>query len=603
MSEPGPEPPTGDPATGAAARPAAAAAGSGALRDAWLALPVALVLLLVLSSFTLLSYRNGTRALRDERQAEALAAAQRAAEAVGRSGLPAGGRLAGYHPAAVRLVLADRQGNVLAQAGEPLAGRFAAPLEGELPVTPTATGPGEWLPTEIAAYVPLTSAGREPRFLRLDVAAPTLAGQLRTAGLLSWVGLGASAAVLLWIVLFLRQLLRPYEALLAMARDLGGAAEQDETAFLLATVERALAPRSDVRDELAVLERTLAPSLESGLLLLDREARVLALNPAGSRLLGPPPPPKTPLAELLAGNPELLGLLEAAVGSGQGAQRQECAIRVAGAERRVGLSATPLRRPGGALLGFLVLFSDLTADERQDREARLAESLAQLGELSAGVAHELRNGLATLSGYVTLLERSPGSERAADYLAELRQETAQLQRVVADFLSFARPETARLEPLDLVQLVQQAAADPALPGSAVVVATEPGAPPAILGGDAQLLVRALRNLLRNALEAQARTGATTPVELRCEWHDRAFEIAVADRGGGIPPELQRRLFQPFATGQPGGVGLGLALAHRIVSLHGGRLTLDDRPGGGTVARISFPAEALAGAPATEGNGA
>jgi signal transduction histidine kinase len=577
--------------------------GGNALRDASMALPVALLLLLVLTSFTVLSYRNGTRALRAEALTEAAAAAQRAAEAVGRSGLPSAGRLVDFHPAAVRLVLGDGAGNVLGQVGEPLAGRFLSPLGGAVPDRPTAAGPGEAIPDGVAGYAPLR--GGRPRFVRIDLATPTLARQLRTASLLSWITLSASAAVLLWILLFLRQLLRPYEALLAMARDLGGAAERDEAAFLLATVERALAPRQDAREELAVLERTLAPSVESGLLLLDREGRVLALNPTGAALLGPAPPPRTPLAELLAAQPALLSLLDAAVRSGQGAQRQECALVADGVERRVGLTATPLRRAGGSLLGFLVLFTDLTADERLDRGARLAESLAQLGELSAGVAHELRNGLATLSGYVTLLERSPPADAAAEYLAELRLETANLQRVVTDFLSFARPETARPQALDLGQVVRQAVADPALEAAAVHVVVEDSRRAARLTGDAQLLVRALRNLLRNALEAQERNGTEAPVEVAAAWAGEDYEVTIADRGAGLGPEMRRRLFQPFASDRTGGVGLGLALSHRIVGMHGGRLALEDRPGGGTVARLTFPAASLVaeGATGTAADGA
>ena len=413
----------GAPPASAGGRDTPAAGGARALRDAWLALPVALVLLLMLTSFTLLSYRNGTRALRAERQAEALAAARVAADRIGRGGLPAG-HLAAIHPAALRMVIADGEGNVLEQAGEPLAGRFAAPFDGALATAPAVAGPGPSLPGAVAAVVPLPAGGRRARLLRLDLAAPALAGQLRTARLLFWVGLSASAGVLLWILLFLRQLLRPYEALLAMARELGGPEDRDEAAFLLATVEEALRPRQDAREELAVLERTLGPSLESGLLLLDRDGRVLALNPSGALLLGPAPPPRTPLAELLAAQPALRGVIEAAVASGQGAQRQECALLTPGGERRLGLTVTPLRRAGGALLGFLVLFADLEADARQDRDARLAESLAQLGELSAGVAHELRNGLATLSGYVALLAREPLAAEASECVTELQLETS-----------------------------------------------------------------------------------------------------------------------------------------------------------------------------------
>jgi signal transduction histidine kinase len=601
----------------------------GPLRDAWLGLPVALVLLLLLGSFTLLSYRNGTRLLVLERQEEVAQAARTAADIVGRGELPRAGELRALHPAAVRLAVADAQHDVLTVIGEPLDGDFAAPLpEGRLPAEAVAVGPGDWREPVVSAFAPVGGAGAA-RWVRLDVGAPVLAGQRQALRVLTWTTLGASTAVLLWLVLFLRQLLRPYEKLLRRARELGGGDVEDEGAFLLATVERALASAPSTAaegvggaerdDDLEVLERTLTRSLESGLLLLDREGRVLALNPAGAALLGPPPPPRTPLEELLAAQPELLALLAPAIAAGEGLQRRECDVMAAGETRRIGLTMTPLRRPDGELLGYLALFADLTASEREGQQARLAESLAHLGELAAGVAHELRNGLATVGGYLTLLERDlandnrqPATERglAGEYLAELRGETQRLQRVVADFLGFAHPSAARPVAVDLAALVRHAAADPALDAAALQVetgaaadsaaaASEGGATAseggaialaAVLAGDPQLLERALRNLLRNALEAQQRSGATTPVEIAAGWRDDRFEIAIRDRGPGLSPEMRRRLFQPFASDRPGGVGMGLALAHRIVALHGGTLALEPRPEGGITARIGFPRE-------------
>jgi signal transduction histidine kinase len=567
----------------------------GPLRDAWVMLPVALLLLLVLGSFTLLTYRNGVHLLVVARQQEALAAARAAAEAAARGELPSAGALRALHPAAFRLAVADTRGELLLFVGEPLEGAFAGPLDGRLPSGPTAVGPDGEVGAAVVAFVPLGGTAAA-RWLRLDLNEPVLAGQRRALGVLTWTCLGASTAVLVWLALFLRQLLRPYETLLRRARELGGAASDDEAAFLLATVERALGGARDERpelsprertEELAVLERTLAGSLESGLLLLDRDGRVLALNPAGATLLGPAPPPRTPAAELLAAQPELAALLLPAVAAGEGLVRQECDVFVGGEARRIGLTVTPLRRSGGELLGYLVLFADLTGTEREEQQARLAESLAHLGELAAGVAHELRNGLATLVGYLTLLERDPGGANTAEYLAELREETQRLQRVVADFLGFTHPRAAQLSPVDLPALVRHAAADPALDGATVRVEGAAGGPSAVLTGDPQLLERALRNLLRNAIEAQHRNGATAPVEVETGWRDERFEIAIRDRGPGVSEEVRRRLFQPFATDRPEGVGLGLALAHRIVALHGGTLALEPRPEGGTTARIRF----------------
>jgi len=575
----------------------------GPLRDAWVMLPVALLLLLVLVTFTLLTFRNGVRLLVVARQDEALTAARAAAEAAAQGELPSAGGLSALHPAALRLAVANAHGELMLFVGEPLEGTFAGPLGDRLPSAPTAVGPSDEAGPAVVAFVPLGGTTTN-RWVRLDLSEPVLAGQQRALGVLTWTCLGASTAVLVWLALFLRQLLRPYETLLRRARELGGGASEDEAAFLLATVERALGGARDElpelsprerTEELAVLERTLAGSLESGLLLLDREGRVLALNPAGAILLGPAPPPRTPVAELLAAQPELAALLLPALAAGEGLQRQECDVFASGEQHRIGLTVTPLRRSGGDLLGYLVLFADLTGNEREEQQARLAESLAHLGELAAGVAHELRNGLATVVGYLTLLERDPGGANAAVYLAELREETQRLQRVVADFLGFTHPRAAQLSPVDLPALVRHAAADPALDGARVRVDEASGDPPAVLTGDPQLLDRALRNLLRNAIEAQDRSGARTPVEVETGWRDDRFEIAIRDRGPGVSAEVRRRLFQPFATDRPEGVGLGLALAHRIVALHGGTLALEPRPEGGTTARIRFARDLFAAA--------
>lgn len=237
---------------------------------------------------------------------------------------------------------------------------------------------------------------------------------------------------------------------------------------------------------------------------------------------------------------------------------------------------------------FLVrLFTDLTEVRLKDREARLAEGLAQLGEMAAGVAHELRNSLATISGYLSLAARRPEEAVLHDYLGEIRRETDHLNRVVEDFLAFARPGTARLETVDLGALVSRAAANPALAGARIEVAA--GAPLAPLVGDPQLLERAVRNLLVNAVEAERGAGREPGgAEVALRQAAEGLELVIEDRGPGLPAAVRERLFQPFASGRPGGVGLGLALAHRIISMHGGELAIVDRPGGGTRVRVVLP---------------
>lgn len=547
----------------------------GLRREVLILLPVALLLLVVLSTFTLFSYRNAVSLLTSERREEATRLARDAAARLAAAGatLISADDLRSLAPGASAIALVDAAGSPLAMAGE-------APVDG------------------ISGFAPLAGGGAR-RYVRVDLPATVLAAQKRAVAVLSVSVLTINGALMVLVLFFLRHLLAPWETLLARARQVGGEGEPgaDEVEFLLATFETALADLNSrrgptVEEDIAALERTLSASLQSGLLLLGRDGRVLALNNVGAALLGTAlPEPGAPLPEVLAGQPELLEVLGAAVAAGTAPQRQECAVRSGRETLTVGLTVHPLRRDDGEIRGHLVLFADLTEAQRRAEESRLAESLAQLGEMAGGVAHELRNSLATLRGYLTLIGRRPGEDSIADFLSEIRHEADHLERVLEDFLSFARPGTARVRELSLGSLLQRAAADPALAGAAVRVHGDP-AGDVKLRGDPQLLERALRNLLHNAVEAEREAGRAGPVEVTVALQEDGVEVAVEDRGPGLPAEVRSRLFHPFATGRPGGVGLGLALAHRIVVLHGGRIRLEDRPGGGTRALLAFPRDTI-----------
>ncbi len=246
--------------------------------------------------------------------------------------------------------------------------------------------------------------------------------------------------------------------------------------------------------------------------------------------------------------------------------------------------------------GFLVAtfdraLEDLSESERRHTRERLGEVVAQLGELAAGVAHEMRNSVATMRGWIDIAHRQELPESAVECLAELDRESRQLGRVVEDFLAFARPGSGRVEALDLVELLREAAHDPALGGVTVEVRASQG--PATLTGDAQLLARAFRNLISNAARAERAAGRPGPVEIDLEVAAPGLRIRIADRGPGIPAALRSRLFEPFVSGQPGGVGLGLALARRIFLLHGGSVAASDREGGGTIVEVQLPTDTSA----------
>jgi len=568
--------------------------GARGLRgEASILLPLALALFAVLAGVTLAFYRSSVARFSAEREAEALALVSRLAE----ERRPGAARLEEWRarlPPGAALAVLGTDGRPLASAG-PLDEALPAALVDAAQADGAATaGPSELDHPHVVALVRLPGEGQ---LLRLDLLALPLAAEQRIVAVLTPFVLVLTIGAALVVVLFFRALSRPYDALLERARaaagnDSGDSGDADELEFLVSTFDRALAALGAPEGDLGALTGTLGHSLDGGFLLVDPERRLLVATPAALELLGLDSVVPTGVAveTALAAAPEVAKELAATLGDGAGSSRRRVQLAEARGSRHLALTCEPLRGSDGRSRGWLVVLSDETVESATEARNRLAEGLAQLGELSAGVAHELRNGVAALGGWIELAERRPADDTLREYLAEIARENRQLGRVVDDFLAFARPGTRRLGRCDLVALSRQAAADPLFspPGVRLEVDRESGE----ILGDSELLERALRNVLANACEAQRRGGADGPVELRCERSPTAWKLTVSDNGPGIAPEVRGRLFEPFVSGRAGGVGLGLALARRVVVLHGGEITAEDRPGGGASFVLTLPSGTL-----------
>jgi two-component system sensor histidine kinase HydH len=219
-------------------------------------------------------------------------------------------------------------------------------------------------------------------------------------------------------------------------------------------------------------------------------------------------------------------------------------------------------------------------------EARRREALAAVGEMAAGLAHEVRNPLGAIHGAAQVLATGADASQTREMLEVIQEETGRLGRVVGDFLDYARPWSPRRQPVDVAELARGVlrAAEVAGMQLRADLRVRDGAARAL--GDPDQLQRAFTNVVRNAAEATG-PGGLLRVEVG---RDDAGRVTVRfeDNGPGIPPEQVARLFQPFHTTKPGGTGLGLALVHRVVEAHGGTLGVDGRPGLGAVFTIALP---------------
>ena len=226
-------------------------------------------------------------------------------------------------------------------------------------------------------------------------------------------------------------------------------------------------------------------------------------------------------------------------------------------------------------------------ERRQMAETlREQEAMARAGELTAGIVHEVRNGLGTILGYARMIERAGVPEDPAAAARCIREECEALEVVARRFSEFVKLERLHLGAVDLSRLVERVAGRELRGRDAVRVVFEASDGPAVVQADEELLERALENVVRNAVTAAAAGGGR--VAIRTRPVGPLFEICVEDDGPGLPPEHTGEI-RPFFTTRPGGLGLGLPLARKLVRLHGGTLELQPRRPAGVSVRIQLPA--------------
>lgn len=408
------------------------------------------------------------------------------------------------------------------------------------------------------------------------------------------IGLTAIVAVLVSVLTF--AVLRFGAAARNMRTQ--GARQSGETALLSAALEesvarlkaqeRATAARAEASER---LNGEIIASLTAGLLVVGLKGDVRIINPAGRRLLGVPDGALPENYQAMIGEPALSRVIDECLSTGAAVVRRT--VHMPGRDEgpsRFGVTVSPLFHGSGELHGAVCLFTDLTAVQQLEEQLRLKESLATVGELTAGIAHEFRNGLATIHGYGKLFDLDALPESCRPFVEGIRAETESLGEIVTNFLNFARPAHLSLSDVDLRLVCERAADDVraearALGGDVAVKGTF-----GRLQGDEVLLRQAFSNLLRNAVEACAGAAITPAVviESAVDAAKGISRITVDDNGPGIEPSKRDRVFQPFFTSKRSGTGLGLALVQKIVVYHNGRVAAGASPLGGASLQLSLP---------------
>jgi signal transduction histidine kinase len=447
---------------------------------------------------------------------------------------------------------------------------------------------------------------------------------------------------LLCILFFLRWMLRPYRQLVGEAEraTIAGSTHksQDEAQFVLETfqsivaqlqaqqkeLERLSAEASQRADSAERFSERIVASVPSGLVAFDGSGRSIVINGPGRALLkidgqglG------QPAAELLRNLPQLSEFVEICLQTGKLFRREEIQPGSdGGIPRRLGATIAPIDlSPERGTRGALCLLTDITEVTQLREQVALKRNLESLGEMSAGLAHEFKNAIATLHGYAQLLQNLELNEHGTLAASSLLNEVRNLSEMVTTFLNFARPQPLQLEEVSLTDLIDDCAHElkPLYDERQVVLTmdtapTDPehSARALTIRADERMLRQAILNLMRNAAEAipginaGASPAATTSVSDQASTSESRRSVKVTcsasrdaggnpcavieikDTGTGIPASDLERIFIPFFTTKASGHGIGLALAHRVITEHGGTLTAANAPGSGAVFNIRLP---------------
>jgi two-component system sensor histidine kinase HydH len=326
--------------------------------------------------------------------------------------------------------------------------------------------------------------------------------------------------------------------------------------------------------------RQVIASMANGLLSIDTEGRIASYNRPALDLLD--------LAESEAQGKDLSSIIDFTASGIRRTMMDYVAVldqeflhrKKTGEVIPLALSATPIRNEAGICRGAVIVLRDLSEIKKLQEKVRRAEKLAAIGELAAGIAHEIRNPLSSIRGFAQFLRHAlKDKPQEQMYAATMVAEVDRINRVVTDLLTFARPMEAELAPTDITELIEHTLRLVAADASSRDIQIQTRiADVSKLPLDANQMTQALLNLLLNALQAVDQGGR---IEIGADLNvdESRLYLWVADNGSGIAPDQKEKIFEPFFTTREKGTGLGLAIVHKIVENHQGEIKIESPPAG------------------------
>jgi signal transduction histidine kinase len=348
------------------------------------------------------------------------------------------------------------------------------------------------------------------------------------------------------------------------------------------------------RSELELMRgrlRQVISHLEERLLLINREGRVILASPGAETLLSAKEGELAglPIDESLGRAHPLVLLVERVFSERRSQHRAIIHVPIGGSSRQL-IGSIQYIEDAGYAVGALISLRDFESFQKFESQWDLSKKLADLGRITSGIAHEVKNPLNAMVIHLEILRAKleSGNADPAPQMQILDSEIRRLDRVVQTFLNFTRPVEIRLDPLDINGLVDQVVALAATEAQelGVTIIRELAPQPLPAKADADLMKQALLNIIINGCQAMPQGGPlTVATSLDSEG---SAHIKISDKGTGIPQEVRDRIFNLYFTTKKGGTGIGLAQAFRAIQLHNGQIRFDSEPGQGTTFEITLP---------------